>query len=136
MTIAYETITANLMVSDVDRSVEFYRDVLGFDLEMSVPDESGDNLQWAMMSREGTAVMLQSVESITDEYPHWSDKDPGGTFALFVKMTGLLPYHEQVSAKTDILKDPYETFYGMREFQLRDPDGYIFTFAEELKSNS
>lgn len=136
MAIAYETITANLMVSDVDESVEFYREILGFDLEMSVPDESGNKLQWAMMSREGTAVMLQSVESITEEYPQWSGREPGGTFALFVKMTGLEEYHKQVSAKTDILKDPYETFYGMREFQLRDPDGYVFTFAEELETNS
>ena len=34
----FTKLTANLIVSDVARSVEFYRDVLGFGLGATVPD--------------------------------------------------------------------------------------------------
>ena len=33
-------LTPNLIVADVSRSIAFYRDVLGFSLEQTVPDAS------------------------------------------------------------------------------------------------
>ena len=35
----FQKLTPNLVVRDVVRSVNFYRDVLGFSMAMSVPDQ-------------------------------------------------------------------------------------------------
>jgi len=36
----FTSLTPNLVVADVDRSLRFYRDVLGFTVEQTVPDAS------------------------------------------------------------------------------------------------
>jgi hypothetical protein len=43
-------LTPNMMVEDVNRTIDFYRDVLGFELVMSVPEHG--LYQWALMKRE------------------------------------------------------------------------------------
>ncbi|HKL19436.1 MAG TPA: VOC family protein, partial [Halalkalibaculum sp.] len=57
MAAKFKSITANLMVEDVDKTVSFYKDVLGFTLEMSVPRDDG-KLQWAMVTRDAVELML------------------------------------------------------------------------------
>jgi catechol 2,3-dioxygenase-like lactoylglutathione lyase family enzyme len=50
MTVALKKLTPNLMVEHVNDTVAFYKDVLGFTLLASVPEEGEFN--WAMMKRD------------------------------------------------------------------------------------
>lgn len=127
-------ITPNLMVTDVDETVAFYQDVLGFNVQDSVPREDG-KLQWAMMGREKAVIMFQEQTNIAEEYPAFKNQSPGGTLVLFTVMEGLDTYFERVRQQADILKEPYTTFYGMKEFQIKDNNGYILTFAEPANQN-
>jgi len=61
----------NFAVHDIEKTVAFYRDVLGFKLEMAVPeDKSGVEQElterkkyiYAMMSRDGVDVMFQRMQ--------------------------------------------------------------------------
>ena len=41
--------------------------------------------------------------------------------------------HAEISSQAKIVTGLKDQFYGMREFALLDPDGYLLTFAQRLK---
>jgi uncharacterized glyoxalase superfamily protein PhnB len=129
--IEFDGVTANLMVEDVNEAVEFYRDVLGFELVMSVPEEG--RYDWAMISRGGAEIMLQSRASLAGEYPLFNESGIGGSLVLYFNVTGVDELYERVRGKAKPVIDIHDTPYGMREFAIEDNDGYVLTFAEELQ---
>ena len=124
-------ITANLMMKDVNSSVDFYRDVLGFELVMSVP-ESG-KLDWAMMKAGGAEVMFQSRESVAEEYPPFADMPIGGSLMLYIDVVDVGELYEKVKGKAKLVVDLHDTFYGAREFAIEDTDGYVLIFAQQVQ---
>ena len=47
-------------------------------------------------------------------------------------MSGVDAYHERVRSATKVTMPIKTQFYGMREFAIEDPDGYVLTFAERV----
>jgi lactoylglutathione lyase len=129
-TVKFVSLTPNLLVEDVNASVEFYRDVLGFNLMMSVP-ETG-RLDWAQVGNGGANIMLQSLSSAAAEQPVFADMKIGGSLGLFIVVKGVNELYERVKGKAQLVADIHDTFYGMREFAIQDNSGYILVFAEEL----
>lgn len=131
MTPKFKSITANLMVDDVDKTVSFYEDILGFTLEMSVPRDDG-KLQWAMITRGAVELMLHEKENMLEEVPQLEGSRMGGSLTLFIEIEGLDQLYTSVKkhSKIKFLKEPHITFYGMKEFTICDPNNYILTFAE------
>lgn len=60
--ISFESLSPNLIVANVNRSVQFYADVFGFTLVASVPDSG--SLNWAMVQRESVTIMFQDRKSV------------------------------------------------------------------------
>ena len=108
-----------LYVSDMEKSVRFYCDVLGFEVENRVDG-------WASLKRGVAEVML----SLPNE--HIAFEKP--------KFTGSFYFHTQdVDALWEKLRDrapvvyPIENFeYGMREFAIEDVIGYVLQFGQKL----
>ncbi len=49
---------------------------------------------------------------------------------MFIEVAGVDALHDRLKPLVKIVM-PIETkFYGMREFAIEDPDGYVITFAE------
>ena len=125
-------IIPNLMVSDVGRSVRFYRDTLGMTLTMTVSSRRevgwpGELLgaAFAVLEWGGGQLMLQSVASFADELPVFApDRAPAPSGTVYFR--GLHPetVRDQV-ADEDIVKGPERSWYGMMELYVRDPDGYV-----------
>jgi uncharacterized glyoxalase superfamily protein PhnB len=126
-----KSLTPNLMVEDVNRIVEFYRDVLSFDLLASVP-EGGEVLDWAMMQRDGARLMFQSRSSLSSEVSPLQGMPIGASQTFYVEVADIQPLYDQLTGKVDIINELHSTFYNTREFYFRDPNGYIFGFSEEL----
>lgn len=122
-------ITANLMVEDVDKTIAYYRDLLGFELAMTEPQE--EPFQWAMMTNGGAELMFQSRASLAGEYEQlFGDIPLGGSFTLFIEVNDVRALFEKVKTHVEMVKELEETFYGMIEFTIRDLDGYLLTFAQ------
>ena len=128
------SLTPNVMVGDVNATIEWFNRNLGFQLVMSVPEEG--KYEWAMISRDGVNLMLQTRESIASEQPEFAGIAIGASMSFFVKVDGLQQIYEHIKDAEAIIKTPYKTFYGMKEFLIRDCNGYYFTFAEEDSSSS
>ena len=60
-------LTPNLIVSDVSRSIAFYRDVLGFSLAQTVPD--GEPFVFAIMKSGDVQIYLNAPGPAVEEYP-------------------------------------------------------------------
>jgi lactoylglutathione lyase len=128
MTAKLKKLTPNLMVEDVNRTVEFYKDVLDFTLLATVPEEGTYN--WAMMKSDGVEIMFQSIASLSDEYSQFRYKAPGGTLNLYIDVENVQGLYEAVHNRATLLHHLHKTFYGAQEFAIQDCNGYVLTFAE------
>lgn len=126
----FTSITPNLLVRDVKRSTEFYRDVLGFTMGETVPDQEPFVFVW--MKRDAVSVFLNDVTAAAHDYPEAAKMPPGGTAAMFFIVSDVDGYHAVVAPKANVIMPLKTQFYGMREFAVTDPDGHIITFAERV----
>ena len=113
MTVVLKKLTPNLMVEDVNETVTFYQDVLGFALLASVPEEGQFN--WAMMQHDTVEIMFQSRASLTEDVPLFKDKAIGGSLTLYIDVEDIKGLYGQVQNRVTILHEMTTTFYGMRE---------------------
>lgn len=121
-------LTPNLIVSDVDRGVAFYRDVLGFAVDRTVPDESP--YVFAIMKSGDVEIFLNAPGPAHEEYPAFKGRPIGGTLTLFIEVSNIRASYDELEDRVHVVM-PLETkWYGVTEFAFLDPDGYIITFAQ------
>ena len=123
-----QKLTPNLIVSDVQRSIDFYRDVLEFTVSQTVPDQGP--FVFAIVARGGVEVFLNAPEPARAEYPALAARDIGGSLTLFINVTGIRQAHEQLKDRVNVVMPLEKKWYGPTEFAFTDPDGYVITFAE------
>ena len=127
---ALNSLTPNLMVNDVEETVEYYTDVLGFTLLMTVP-ETG-KLDWAMVKRNDVIINFQTKKSLSSELPRMAGEKPGGGLTFYIKVDRITEIHEELfNNEVEIISDLESTFYNTIEFSIVDVNGYVLTFSEE-----
>ena len=128
MSYSLSKLTPNLIVSNVERSAEFYRDVLGFSVQMTVPD--APPFAFAIVTTGSVEVFLNSQESAAAEYPAFAGRPIGGTLTLFIEVVNIVEAYESLKGTVDVVMPLEKKWYGMTEFAFLDPDGYVITYAE------
>jgi len=126
-----KSMTPNLMVQDVNKSIDFYRGVLGFELIATVPDSG--QFDWAWMKHGTVELMFQTMPSLIQDLPEFKGIPIGATQTLYTKVTDAKKLHGQIKDKANVVLGLKTTFYGMEEFSIKDPDGYLITFASEVE---
>jgi len=111
-----------LETKDLKETVEYYKTVLGFGCEGFYPE--GDNPWWAEMKRDEVAIMLTSRRSDSDY------AKPALTGSIYLYPNNVDEIWEELKDKADVSYE-IETFdYGMREFAIRDCNGYLLQFGQ------
>ncbi len=107
------------IVSDIAKGIEYYRDALGF----KVTFQYGKPTFYACLCRDEIALHLLAA--------HETEQLPGhGGICVFVKdVDGV--YAELAGRGAKVLKPPQNYDYGMRDFDVVDPDGNRLTFGME-----
>ena len=104
-------------VRDLAVSVAYYRDALGF----TVTFQYGEPAFYTCLCRDEVAIHLRAGT-------RWM---PGnGAIAVFVKDVDAL----LIARGAKVLKPPQDYDYGMRDFDVADPDGNQLTFGMETQS--
>ncbi len=124
--------TPNLFTTHVDRSVAFYRDVLGFTVVTTVPDQAP--FVFVLLQRDDVHLYVNDRAATAKDGP----EPPAMTavvvgrsgVSLFIHVQGIDDLWESVRAKAPVVMPLVTQWYGMTEFTVADPDGYIVTFAE------
>lgn len=110
------------VVQDVLRSIEHYRDVLGFRVKFTY----GEPLFYAGVEGGNVLIHLQAASATT--------RQPGqGAVYVFVDDVDML-YAELSSRGARTLKAPATYDYGMRDFDIQDLDGNQICFGMESSS--
>jgi catechol 2,3-dioxygenase-like lactoylglutathione lyase family enzyme len=115
-----KSIMPALKVADIQRAVDFYTGILGFEVAWrAANDGGGENC----MLESGRANVLVSTGA------HLGDK-PQFTGTLYFNMDGVREFFERVQGRAEIVWPLESMDYGQTEFGIRDPDGYTLAFAE------
>jgi lactoylglutathione lyase len=126
----FTKLTPNLIVENVERSLAFYVDVLGFSRGLTVPDSSP--LVFASVVSGGVEVFFNDKATAVKEYPSFAATPIGLTGTMYIETTGVDAWHERLKSTARIVMPLVTQFYGVREFAFADPDGYVITFAERV----
>jgi len=118
-----------LAVQDIDRSIEFYRDRLGFSL-VGQADSDG-KIFWCRVERDGASVMLQQAE---DEEDGPAEGRGRGIIFYFVCDDANAMYSELVSRGLK-LDPPRTAYYGMNQLFVPEPNGYALCFESPVISS-
>jgi uncharacterized glyoxalase superfamily protein PhnB len=130
----FHKVTPNLVVRDLETSIKFYRDVLGFSVSQTVPDKAPFIFAW--MKRDEADIFLNAnMPPQPGEPDLYAGKTiGGGTMSLYLVMQGIDDLYAKVQQeKVPIVIAMHKQFYGMREFAVHDPDGHLLIFAQEAK---
>ena len=113
---------AIVFVSDMQRSVAFYRDVVGLPLRFASPG-------WTEFATDGATLALHaSEEPATDTGPQ---KEPAGRCRPGISVPSLDAFHARMlEHRVPCIQEPQDAF-GARLAQYADPDGLAFSVAEE-----
>ncbi len=125
----YTKLDANLMVESVDDSLTFYRDILGFSVIASVPNDKGA-MQFAILEKDKLNLMLQDRTSLIADYPILDTPKVHPSASLYIMVDNFEQLYSELKAKKRVLYDVHTTFYGAKEFTVADNDGYAITFTE------
>lgn len=119
--------TPLLVVANLQRSLEFYQNVLGF----IDPSVHGDPPCFAMLNRDGFDLML----SVAEQPQHVRPNGPTGVWDFYMAVADIA---QEITALTvagaKLDKGPTDTFYQMREIELLDPDGYRICVAQDTSN--
>jgi uncharacterized glyoxalase superfamily protein PhnB len=135
-------LTPDLMVKDVNKTVEFYRDVLGFQYVMGVPTNSQEicaelpqdkQLAFALMKNGNAEIMFQQAESLSADIAPFKGMKIGASVSFYFDVDNIGDYYESLKGKTEIVKELHTTWYGMQEFYIRDCNGYILGFSKQAQ---
>ncbi len=114
-----------LLVRDVVSAHAYYADKLGF----RSPRMWGDPPTFCIPQRDGLEVMLNQVGA-TDDFRPNSHFD--GRWDAYFWVTDADALHAEFQAKgADVVCEPEDQVYGMREFQVRDLDGHLLAFGHD-----
>ena len=128
---SFRKLTPNLLVASVERSLAFYVDVLGFDRGMTVPDQSP--FAFASVTSGAVEIFFNDAATAIKEYPAFGGKPLGATATMFIELEGSVDdLHDRIKDHAKVTMPLLTQFYGMREFAIEDPDGYMITFAQRV----
>ena len=127
----YKKLSPNFIVDNVDETVRFYRDLLKFNLNMSVPAEPP--FVWAALVRDNVEVMIQSRESASKVIPLFENKEAGGSLTIYIEMEDIMELYDSIKTQVTLIEDLHTKPYGMREFSIQDNNGFVLAFAQRVE---
>jgi len=110
-----------LPVNDVKKSMNYYRDVLGFDITF----EWGDPVDYAVLRAGAVSLHLSKRSDNRSPNEHH--------IAIMIFVERIDQLYEVVKSKSATIKNEIgDREYHMRDFDIVDPDGYIISFGQGI----
>lgn len=108
-----------LWTEDLCSTIAFYRDQLGFQCAVQMEG-------WASLERDGIEIMI----SLPNQHENFVRSQFSGSF--YFRCDNVDTWWERLKDGATVIY-PIENFdYGMREFAIRDNNGYILQFGTEI----
>lgn len=119
-------ITPVLFVDEIEKSLPFWVDRMGFEKTVEVPE--GDKSGFVILVKDGAELMFQSMESVKKDVPAFVTHGLSDRASLYIEVDDfadtvkrLEGYHITLHERT--------SFYGMREIGIIEPGGHNVIFS-------
>ena len=119
-----------LQVFDMQTSLKFYCDVMGFQIV-----DKTDRDWWAMIRLGDARLMLNTAYEDDKRPPKAEPKRVRGhgDVSLYFEFADLHALHAHLRGKGCVVKPPARTSYGLMQMNVKDPDGYELCFTAPLE---
>jgi predicted enzyme related to lactoylglutathione lyase len=128
--------TCFIAVDDHDKAIEFYRDVLGFEVRNDVGFEG---MRWVTVGSPAQPDVEIVLENPVAD-PNASDADKDAAAGLLAKglLRGVIfrtencdaTFEKIRAAGGEVLQEPVDQPYGVRDCAFRDPSGNMLRFNQ------
>lgn len=106
-----------LQTEDIARTRRWYEEVLGF---RCVSAEGGD---WCRLERDGVALMFMRNDHLGP---------PRSTSTQYIYVDDVMALWNAIKDRCSAEWGPEKMPYGMLEFAIKDPNGYLLSFGESI----
>ena len=117
-----EKVVPMIHVLDVTATMNWYTSI-GFKL-LGQNEEDGE-VNWALLSYGESDVMFSGGGTASGAHRREVD--------LYVYAGNVDELYEHLRERVDVVEDVHETFYGMREFIIRDINRFWITFGQPVQ---
>lgn len=115
-------VTPMIHVPDVRATVNWYESI-GFRVVNTYDNGTPDGLSFAIMAFGNGQVMFNQGGETSTKRRREVD--------LYANAADVDLIYSQLKDRVDVIEEPHDTFYGMREVIIRDLNGFWITFGQE-----
>lgn len=119
------SIRPSFIVRDLQASIDYYRDRLGFQVDFQGPDGGPF---WAGVSRDGIGIMLKAVAADVPPIPHHTRHDWAPPDAHIYSLDPDSLFDEFTRRGATFVKTLSFIDDGLWGFSVTDADGYLLAF--------
>jgi len=132
--------TCFIAVDDFDKAIAFYRDVLGLEVRLDVGYEG---MRWVTVgSPDQPDVNIVLEPPLADPNASAADKEAMAELLAKGLLRGVIfstgdvdaTFERIRAAGADVLQEPIDQPYGVRDCAFRDPAGNMLRFNQSAKS--
>ncbi len=118
-----QTVVPMIHVPDVRATVEWYASI-GFKLVRQ--NEEDGEINWAKLTFGNSEVMFNAGGKPSTERRREVD--------LYMLTENVDDLYLRLKDRVQVVEDPHDTFYGMREFIIRDCNRFWITFGQPVQT--
>jgi uncharacterized glyoxalase superfamily protein PhnB len=139
-----DTLSPCLAVTDIRQTVQFYSENLGFELVMAVPvtqdgteQELSDSKEYvyAMLKKDDVSLMFMRIDGFEEDVVLAGKVSVGASVSFYMQGKGIDAFYDELKNRNIQISEMKLTWYGIKEFYIKDNNGYILGFAEEVKKS-
>ncbi len=121
-----ERVVPMIHVPDVKTTADWYNSI-GFKT-LDLGRENGGEIVWALLALGDGRIMLNAGGKPSSAHRREVD--------LYIHADNVDQTHERLKDQVQVVEGPHDMFYGMREFIIRDNNGFWITFGQPVQAKA
>ncbi len=126
--VTVKKITPILFAQELEPCIRFWTERLGFQKTVEVPE--GGKIGFVILERDGLELMYQSYASVEKDSAATAELARKGPTFLYLEVNDL-KQSLAVTQGAEVGMPERSTFYGSKEFGVKDPAGHWIIFAQQ-----
>ncbi|HMD01238.1 MAG TPA: VOC family protein [Ferruginibacter sp.] len=118
------SISPLLESNDLQGTIKFYAELLGFTMRGSFKE--GEELVWCDLVKDNVSIMF------TKPNGHMNDGKIMLSGSIYITVEDVDALWNLIKDKCDVVYPIEDFVYGMREFAIRDNNGYVLNFGSDI----
>jgi len=121
-------ITPILFAQEIEPCIQFWTEKMGFQKIVEVPE--GGKIGFVLLEKDGVELMYQSYASVEKDNAATAAAARKGPAFLYIEVEELNAALAATSG-AELVMPVRNTFYGAKEFGIKDPAGHYVIFAQQ-----